>query len=183
MKYGTLRVTTPDGQTRDYPLDVPQAVIGRSAENSIVIDHVSIARRHARLTIDSGSPYLEDLGSETGTFVSGRRLEPGERALVAEGIDVRLGDIPLRYAATTTNTPPPHSRVVLPGAAVPAASTPQPLHVALAGPAGPVAPGSMTTVTVQMQNRGGVVDEVVISVPDLPTTWVEVSRCVSSVFR
>ena len=84
MNFGVLRVTTPDGQTRDYPLDAPVAVIGRSPENSVAIDHISIARRHARLLIDSGNPYIEDLGSETGTSVAGGRLGPGGEKHTAE---------------------------------------------------------------------------------------------------
>jgi ABC-type multidrug transport system ATPase subunit/pSer/pThr/pTyr-binding forkhead associated (FHA) protein/ABC-type multidrug transport system permease subunit len=43
--------------------------IGRSKENDVVIPHETVSSRHARLTIDNGRLWLEDLGSTNGTFV------------------------------------------------------------------------------------------------------------------
>ena len=61
MNFGVLRVTTPDGQTRDYPLDAPVAVIGRSPENSVAIDHISIARCSAGFLEESGRASRMDI--------------------------------------------------------------------------------------------------------------------------
>lgn len=50
--------------------------IGRDASNEIrVPDYAgSVGRRHARLIIDSGRMWIEDLGSVNGTFVNGTRI-------------------------------------------------------------------------------------------------------------
>ncbi len=178
MNFGVLRVTTPDGQTRDYPLDAPVAVIGRSPENSVAIDHISIARRHARLFIDSGNPYIEDLGSETGTSVGGGRLGPGERAFLSEDTEALLGEVAIAYLPPVTARPSSlaPAPVQVPEAAAPSPAAAHPLNVSVSGPAATVAAGSVGTATVHLQNRGTVVDEFVIDISDLPPGWVEVDR-------
>jgi pSer/pThr/pTyr-binding forkhead associated (FHA) protein len=40
-----------------------------------------ISRRHAHIFLQEGSPYIEDLGSTNGTFVSGKRLQDSAIAL------------------------------------------------------------------------------------------------------
>ena len=89
MKFGVLRITAPDGAVREYPLDIPTIVVGRGPGNSITLDDLSIARRHARLTVDSGHLFVEDLGSSSGTFVGGQRLIPNNRYLVENANDLR----------------------------------------------------------------------------------------------
>lgn len=59
MDYGTLRVATPDGQIREYPITTPSVVIGRADGNQVVIDHVSVSRRHASMVIESGRVTID----------------------------------------------------------------------------------------------------------------------------
>ncbi len=175
MDLGMLRVVTPDGQTREYPIDVPTVFIGRAEGNRVVIDHVSVSRRHARLVIDPGGVTLEDLGSASGTFVGSQRLQPNTPQVVLPGQELRFGDVEAWFigafegASTTTQ--------VVPGAGPSAAAdTRQTVAVAVHSPPAPVAAGSPTTATVSIQNRGAVADDFAISVPDLPPSWVRVSR-------
>jgi pSer/pThr/pTyr-binding forkhead associated (FHA) protein len=180
MDYGTLRVTTPDGQVREYPIDVPSAFVGRAEGNRVVIDHVTVSRRHARLTIDSGRLMVEDLGSATGTFVGSQRVAPHSPSLVAEGLTIRFGDVEALFLGPAPATVGPE--VPLAGAMPSGAATPgtpggaQPISVSVKSPTAPVAAGSPTTATVVLQNRGTVVDEFSLSVPDLPAGWVRISR-------
>jgi FHA domain len=74
MDYGTLRVTTPDGQVREYPLEVASVTVGRADGNGVVIDHVSVSRRHAQLQLSDQGLSVEDLGSANGSFVGSQRL-------------------------------------------------------------------------------------------------------------
>lgn len=175
MKYGTVRVATPDGQVREYPLDAPTASIGRSSENRIVIDHASIARRHARVTIDSGLAFIEALSAESGSFVGAERLAPGDRRLWGENV-VRLGDVELHFLAGGAPAAPPPRMTAAPPATP--ASGGQPIMVSLQGPNDAVAPGGIATASLTIQNRGAIVDEVTVSVRDLPAGWAEVSRTV-----
>ncbi len=52
--------------------------IGRARDCDFVLDYTGISRLHAQCTSDHLNILLEDMGSTNGTFVNGRRLEPGE---------------------------------------------------------------------------------------------------------
>lgn len=176
MELGTLRVITPDGQVREYPIEVESVVIGRSEGNGVVIDHVSVSRRHAQLFVTAEKVSIEDLGSANGTFVGSQRLSAANPVELAEGQPLRIGDVEARFyrpasagiavaAATVVSTP-----------AMAAGESQATLGVALASPSVPVAPGAATTATLVVQNRGQTVDQVTISTPDLPPAWVRISR-------
>src|SRR5215472_7921970 len=69
---------------------------GRDEDCALVIDASTVSRRHARISVASGSATIEDLGSTNGTHVRGARisaparLEAGdELALGSEIVQVR----------------------------------------------------------------------------------------------
>ncbi|MEP7358736.1 MAG: FHA domain-containing protein, partial [Anaerolineales bacterium] len=178
-RFGSLRISTPDGKQRVYSLEQPTITIGRAADNQLVIDEASISRRHARLTVDGAQVMIEDLGSANGTTVGGQRLQPNTPTLVVGDQAVRLGDVELHFvppgppavaaAATPTraNAPAGATLVVAPPAT--------PVQVTLKGPAQPVAPGAAVTAVLTIQNRGVSADEFVIRVSDVPAAWVRLS--------
>ena len=185
MDYGTLRVTTPDGQVREFPIDQPSAIVGRADGNRVVIDHVSVSRRHASLTIENGRVMLEDLGSASGSFVGSQRLPVNTPTIVEDGQSLRFGDVEAKFIVGTLEAPEAVSTGVATGGITmsgssgssQSASEPaQTISVSLASPGAAIAAGSPTTATVSIQNRGNVVDELTISVLDLPAAWVKVSR-------
>jgi pSer/pThr/pTyr-binding forkhead associated (FHA) protein len=49
--------------------------IGRSPENSIVIDNPAVSNHHARVFHEEGRLMLQDFGSLNGTFVNGQRVK------------------------------------------------------------------------------------------------------------
>ncbi len=49
--------------------------IGRSPENSIVIDNPAVSNHHARVFLEEGRLMLQDFGSLNGTFVNGQRVK------------------------------------------------------------------------------------------------------------
>ncbi len=63
---------------REYPLDRAVPTIGRHEDYDIVIDHMGVSGKHARVAGDSHSVVLTDLMSTTRTFVNGRRAERTE---------------------------------------------------------------------------------------------------------
>ena len=93
MQYPTLRVTTPDGQVREYPLDTSPVVIGRAESSRVVIDHVSVSRRHARIVLDGDQVTLEDLGSAIGISVTTFMLTRGTQTTHA---DIAAGITPFK---------------------------------------------------------------------------------------
>ena len=78
MKFGSLQVRTPDGVAREFPIDLPSLVVGRADGNGIVIDDLSISRRHARIEWSGGQCLLTDFSSN-GTWV---RLAGAAQALM-----------------------------------------------------------------------------------------------------
>jgi len=78
------------------PLIDGEHLAGRDEDCALVVDADTVSRRHARITVASGSAMIEDLDSTNGTHVRGARisaptrLEPGdELALGSEVVQVR----------------------------------------------------------------------------------------------
>ncbi len=79
-----------DGGMLVRPIASEGAVVGRSIDADVVIDHRSVSRRHARLHL-TDQLFVEDLGSANGTRVRGRLLSPDERVLVEWGEPIEVG--------------------------------------------------------------------------------------------
>ena len=59
----------------EHEIDKPYISIGRSKDNDIVIDDLSVSRKHAILEKDeTGKFFLTDLNSSNGTFVNNVRI-------------------------------------------------------------------------------------------------------------
>lgn len=85
VKVGRQEFVLPSGET----------VVGRDPSAGVYVDHPSVSRRHARLSIDAGRAVLQDLGSRNGTFVNGRRLDgPTE---IRDDTIIGLGPITLIF--------------------------------------------------------------------------------------
>ncbi|MGZ6080716.1 MAG: FHA domain-containing protein [Myxococcaceae bacterium] len=56
------------------PIAEGALILGRSSSCDLRLPHASISRRHARLTRRGERLFLEDLGSQNGTFLDDERL-------------------------------------------------------------------------------------------------------------
>ena len=74
---------------QSLPLTDGEHIAGRDAECSLVIDASTVSRRHARITVVSGTATIDDLGSTNGTHVNGARISAPTR--LAPGNQVALG--------------------------------------------------------------------------------------------
>jgi ABC-type multidrug transport system ATPase subunit/pSer/pThr/pTyr-binding forkhead associated (FHA) protein len=70
--------------------------IGRSAECDIVVPHPQVSSQHAFLHQVGAQLFIEDRGSQNGTFVKGQRIAAGQRVAVSHGEKVFIGPMPLR---------------------------------------------------------------------------------------
>jgi hypothetical protein len=80
---------------------VPQGertTIGRSPENDIFLDDVTVSRKHAVLLQQDDGYHIEDLGSLNGTFLNRKRIESS--AKLENGDEVQIGKYKLSYLET-----------------------------------------------------------------------------------
>ena len=177
MKFGSLKVSTPDGVSRDIPIDLPNLVVGRADGNGIVIDDLSISRRHARIVIESGRLMIEDLGSAAGTFVGGHRIDPHTTNLVEQDDAIRFGDVLAQFMAAPASVAT-DSKALAEAAGFEAVEDApgRAITITVASPTLPVEPGGAAFATAVIQNRGRVVDLVTLGVTGVPATWVTFSQ-------
>lgn len=76
------------GFRQDFALNKPVLTIGRAPNNDIIIPEQTVSSNHAKITIESGSFFLTDIGSTNGTFVNGSRVN---KTLLKSGDFIKLG--------------------------------------------------------------------------------------------
>jgi hypothetical protein len=59
-----------------------------------------VGRQHARLTLQNGQVFIEDLNSVNGTIVNKQKIVPGQPRALNNGDEVRLGKLVLNYYAS-----------------------------------------------------------------------------------
>src|SRR5260370_25666559 len=71
-----LVITDPGGQNEIFEISSSVVNIGRAESNDLVLNHPSVSRHHARLTVLPGDTVLLiDLGSLNGTYVNGQQIQ------------------------------------------------------------------------------------------------------------
>ena len=93
----------------------PQITLGRQAMTSTTRNHIDldeynafekgVSRLHAKIERKEGVFFIEDLGSSNGTFVNGRSLRPHEPARIANGDEIRLGEMRMHVYLLTESEP------------------------------------------------------------------------------
>ncbi|HOT97918.1 MAG TPA: FHA domain-containing protein [bacterium] len=67
--------------------------VGRSPDNTLIIDHPGVSAHHAQLRVEGNTIVLEDLNSSNGTYVNGKKIiihAVSRRDLVTFGQHVSL---------------------------------------------------------------------------------------------
>lgn len=80
---------------REIALHEGENILGRTPEAALWVDHGSVSRRHARLTVRDGTAQLEDLGSRHGTFVDGAQIH--EPTPLQDGARIGLGSVSMIF--------------------------------------------------------------------------------------
>ena len=79
------------GKRRILLFDGTTAMLGRDATCEIIIDHPSVSRFHARLSVAADVLTVEDNDSKNGTRVDGKKL--AEALVVRSGQKITFGRI------------------------------------------------------------------------------------------
>jgi FHA domain len=74
-----------------------RVTIGRTSNNDIVLEDVSVSRFHAFLEEDEGAWKLVDAGSRNGTVVAGQKLSVRVAVVLQNGAPVRIGAVQLTF--------------------------------------------------------------------------------------
>lgn len=80
---------------QEFMLEVGETLFGRDPAAGVCIDHPSVSRRHASLSIGAGGAVLRDLGSRNGTFLNGLRVDGSVK--IDHGAIIGLGPITLTF--------------------------------------------------------------------------------------
>ena len=77
-------------ENREIDLREGENLIGRLPEASLRIESIQVSRRHARITVEGATAFLEDLDSKNGTLLNDNPVQ-GRQPLVS-GDRISLGD-------------------------------------------------------------------------------------------
>lgn len=93
-----LRFISGKYQGGEFPLpEEGEIVIGRSSELDMVLVEDMVSRRHAKISVEDGDIFLEDLGSTNGSFVNGEKIS---RTRLAEGDRILIGTSIIKLVAS-----------------------------------------------------------------------------------
>ncbi len=71
-----------------YRVDQLETVIGRGSEATIRLADDGISRRHAKVALEGGQLWIEDMGSANGTLVNGKTVA---RQVLRDGDKIQMG--------------------------------------------------------------------------------------------
>jgi len=104
-----LRVDAgPDAGAVCAPDDGARLAVGTAEDNALVLRDPTVSRYHLELARTADGVAVTDLGSRNGTWVHGVRIE---RAIVAAGTQLRLGDTTLTVEDAGNAVAPPPTEV------------------------------------------------------------------------
>jgi len=93
-----LEYKNESGQ-HQFPLDAPQAIIGRSKQADLRVDDHYISNMHARILVIHNFYFIEDLNSRNGILVNGKTVK---FLRLANGDVVGIGHASLRFVELDT---------------------------------------------------------------------------------
>jgi pSer/pThr/pTyr-binding forkhead associated (FHA) protein len=77
-----------------FLLNAESTTLGRSTDNEIFLDDVTVSRKHAEITRNGKSYSIRDCGSLNGTYVDGVVQESAE---LSDGMEIQIGKFRLHF--------------------------------------------------------------------------------------
>ncbi len=85
---GVLIVKRGPNAGSKFFVDSAGAALGRSPDNDIFLDDITVSRRHVEITRPGESFTLKDVGSLNGTYINRERVEEAE---LRSGDEIQIG--------------------------------------------------------------------------------------------
>ncbi len=101
-----------EGKAIPFDLKGAETIVGRLPECDIQLNSNTVSRKHARLSIEGSSYFLEDLGSGNGTFVNGKQIT--SRVPITPNDRIKFGNLLVRFEAEGASAPAAAPRVAPP---------------------------------------------------------------------
>ena len=166
--FGRLDVLFPDGHTESHRLEGDFVTVGRAGGNAIRLDDDAVAASHFQIEAKADAVRITDLGSASGTFLSGQRLQADRPRRLRAVEDIRVGALRLAY----------YQRSDSPTVAMPALGEhTQPSGVdfraSLERGDYSVFPASSVTVSLEVTNRSRGEAKYRVKTSGLPDDWVK----------
>jgi DNA-binding winged helix-turn-helix (wHTH) protein len=89
---------------REIALNPGENLIGREQSAVVWIDHESVSRKHARITIGDEHATLEDLGSKNGTYLKAQRIRGAVRLADKDLLEIGPASMVFRILRRTGST-------------------------------------------------------------------------------
>lgn len=92
------KVTIIEGENKGntYSFDDEEVVMGRSTETTFPIKDLRSSRKHARIYKIENYFYLEDLQSQNGTFLNGKKIQ---KSRLSDQDTIRIGSTSISFTA------------------------------------------------------------------------------------
>ncbi|MFT5681561.1 MAG: hypothetical protein ACI8RZ_002467 [Myxococcota bacterium] len=84
--------------------------IGRSASCRLRIKNARVSGHHAVIRWTGSTWEVRDLGSRNGTWISGRRIEPGQKRMLEAGDTLSFGEESSQWRVEDVTSPEPMAR-------------------------------------------------------------------------
>lgn len=88
----------------DRAAGIAESVLGVDLSALDEVESPSVSRRHAQILYRQNGYQLRDLTSTNGTWIAGRQLTPGDRAVLRHGDRVRFGEVQLIFVWDTQDS-------------------------------------------------------------------------------
>jgi PAS domain S-box-containing protein len=76
-----------------FDLTTDTTFIGRAADNDIQVKDNSVSRKHMKILRRGDKFFIEDLGSQNGTWIDGHPIKSGIEVEIEEGLPVVIGGV------------------------------------------------------------------------------------------
>lgn len=85
---GNKTIISQAAPTMERGSSLNELILGRDSGNDVSLNDVSISGKHAKIFLENGNVFIEDLKSLNGTFVNGRKIQGRVRVKTTDRISL-----------------------------------------------------------------------------------------------